>query len=82
MAAAKAVHRAFTVAKSTVIVASPGDRQSGEFIRKAEGMIESLDIRGGSYEWRRETRSYTEAWTTAGFEFKAALCGACDRAAV
>ena len=45
VAAAKAVHRAFTVAKSTVIVASPGDRQSGEFIRKAEGMIESLDIR-------------------------------------
>jgi hypothetical protein len=45
VAAAKAVHRAFTVAKCTVIVASPGDRQSGEFIRKAEGMIESLDIR-------------------------------------
>jgi hypothetical protein len=45
VAAAKAVHRAFTVAECTVLVASPGDRQSGEWIRKAEGMLESLDIR-------------------------------------
>jgi hypothetical protein len=45
VAAAKAVHRAFTVAKCTVIVASPGDRQSGEWVRKAEGMLECLDIR-------------------------------------
>jgi hypothetical protein len=45
VAAAKAVHRAFTTPKCTVIVASPGDRQSGEWMRKAEGMIESLDIR-------------------------------------
>jgi hypothetical protein len=44
VAAAKAVHRAFTVAKCTVVVASPGDRQSGEWMRKAEGMVESLDI--------------------------------------
>ncbi len=45
VAAAKAVYRAFMVAKCTVIVASPGERQSGEFIRKAEEMVECLDIR-------------------------------------
>ena len=45
VAAAKAVHRAFTVAKCMVIVASPGDRQSGEWMRKAEEMLERLDIR-------------------------------------
>ena len=45
VAVAKAVHRAFTIAECTVIVASPSDRQSGEWMRKAEGMIESLDIR-------------------------------------
>jgi Terminase large subunit, T4likevirus-type, N-terminal len=44
VAAAKAVHRAFTVPKSTVIVASPGERQSGEWLRKAEEMVARLDI--------------------------------------
>ena len=54
LAAAKAVYRAFTVAKCTVLVASPGDRQSGEFIRKAEEMVEHLDIRprGDGYNQR------------------------------
>ena len=33
--AAKAVHQAFTVAKSLTLVVSPSARQSGEFIRKA-----------------------------------------------
>src|ERR1700677_2324187 len=45
VAAAKAVHRAFTVPKCTVIAASPGERQSGEWLRKAEEMVERLDIR-------------------------------------
>jgi hypothetical protein len=45
VAAAKAVHRAFTVPKATVIVASPGERQSGEWMFKAEEMVERLDIR-------------------------------------
>ncbi len=51
VAAAKAVHRASTVAKCTVIVASPGERQSGEWMRKAEEMLERLDIqsRGDGY---------------------------------
>ena len=51
MAAAGAVHRAFTVPKCTVIVASPGERQSGEWMRKAEEMLERLDIqpRGDGY---------------------------------
>jgi hypothetical protein len=41
---AKAVHRAFTVPGSLVVVASPGERQSGEWVRKAEGMLLRLDI--------------------------------------
>jgi hypothetical protein len=45
VAAAKAVHRAYTRPKSTIIVASPTDRQSAELIRKAAGMISSLGIR-------------------------------------
>ena len=51
MAAAKAVYRAFMVPKATVIVASPGERQSGEWMRKAEEMVERLDIkpRGDGY---------------------------------
>src|SRR5881397_2150092 len=34
--AAKAVHRAYTVAGSLILVLSPCLRQSGEFVRKAE----------------------------------------------
>jgi hypothetical protein len=51
VAAAKAVHRAFTVPGCRVIVASPGERQSGEWMRKAEEMLRSLDIkpRGDGY---------------------------------
>lgn len=51
VAAAKAVHRAFTVAKCMVLVASPGGRQSGELMRKSEEMLERLDIqpRGDGY---------------------------------
>jgi hypothetical protein len=33
------------VPKATVIVASPGERQSGEWMHKAEEMVERLDIR-------------------------------------
>jgi hypothetical protein len=43
--AAKAVHRAFIVPKATIVVASPGERQSGEWLRKAEEMVERLGIR-------------------------------------
>jgi hypothetical protein len=44
LAAAKAVHRAFTRAGSLVLVASPTDRQSAELIRKAAEMVARLGI--------------------------------------
>ena len=40
---AKAVHRVFTVPKSLVVVASPGARQSGEWMQKAGEMLERLE---------------------------------------
>ena len=43
--AAKAVHRAYTQRGSTVVVASPGKRQSGEFIRKAREFLSRLGIK-------------------------------------
>jgi hypothetical protein len=42
--AAKAVHRAYTQAGSTVLVASPSERQSAEFLRKAAAMVRKLRI--------------------------------------
>src|SRR5665213_2062864 len=42
---AKVIHRVFTVPKSLVVVASPGGRQSGEWMRKAGEMLARLDIR-------------------------------------
>jgi len=45
IAAAKAVHRAYTRENSLVLVASPSDRQSGELVRKAEAMTERLGLR-------------------------------------
>jgi hypothetical protein len=45
VAAAKAVHRAYTEKERTVLVASPTKRQSGEFLRKAAGMMRKLGIR-------------------------------------
>ena len=42
--AAKAVHRAYTLAGCLVLVASPGERQSREFLRKAAGMLHTLGI--------------------------------------
>jgi len=42
---AKVVHRVFTTAGSQVIVASPGARQSGEWMMRAEGMLGRLGIR-------------------------------------
>lgn len=44
IAAAKAVHRAYTRPDTLVIVASPSRRQSGEFVRKAASMLARLDI--------------------------------------
>jgi hypothetical protein len=44
MAAAKAVHRAFTVPKSLILAASPSERQSAEFLRKAAEMVGMLGI--------------------------------------
>ena len=44
VAAAKAVHRAFTRNNSLVLVASPGERQSAEFLRKAASMVRQLGI--------------------------------------
>src|ERR1700733_9557042 len=45
IAAAKAVHRAYTREKSLVLVASPTDRQSAELLRKAAEMVAFLGIR-------------------------------------
>ena len=42
ISAAKAVHRAATVAGSLVLVASPSERQSGEWVRKAEEFVRRL----------------------------------------
>lgn len=44
VAAAKAVHRAFTRKGCLVLVASPSRRQSAEFVRKTAGMLRSLGI--------------------------------------
>jgi len=48
VAAAKAVYRAYTRAGCLVLVASPGERQSAEFLRKASDMVRrlELDVRG------------------------------------
>jgi hypothetical protein len=48
---AKVIHRVFTMPKTLVVVASPGGRQSGEWIRKAEEMLARLEIpkRGDGY---------------------------------
>ncbi len=45
LAAAKAVHRAYTVPGSLILVASPGKRQSAEFVRKAAEMAMRLGIK-------------------------------------
>ena len=45
IAAAKTVHRAFTRAECLVLVASPSERQSAEFVRKAAGMMRKLKLR-------------------------------------
>ena len=45
VSAAKAVHRAFTRSGSVVLVASPTERQSAEFLRKASQMVSRLGIR-------------------------------------
>jgi hypothetical protein len=45
VSAIKAVHRAFTVPESLVVVASPSERQSAEWVRKAERFVRMLGIR-------------------------------------
>ncbi len=45
VAAAKAVHRAWTRAGCLVLVASPTERQSAEFLRKASELLVKLDIK-------------------------------------
>jgi hypothetical protein len=45
VAAAKAVHRGYFAPGSLVLVASPSERQSAEFLRKASGLLNRLDIR-------------------------------------
>jgi len=45
VSAAKAVHRAYTRPGCLVLVASPCERQSREFVRKASDMVRKLDIR-------------------------------------
>jgi hypothetical protein len=45
VAAAKAVHRAYTGAGSLTLLLSPSGRQSGEFLRKAEEFVRLLGIK-------------------------------------
>jgi len=45
VAGIKAIHRALTRAESLVVVASPTERQSAEFLRKAAGLAARLGIR-------------------------------------
>ncbi len=45
VAAAKAVHRAYTMAGSLVLLLSPSGRQSGEFLRKAGEFVRRLGIK-------------------------------------
>ncbi len=45
MAAIKAVHRAYTRPDSLVVVASPSERQSAEFVRKASSMVHRLGLK-------------------------------------
>lgn len=44
VAAAKAVHRAYTQEKALILVASPSERQSAEFLRKATGLVRKLGV--------------------------------------
>ena len=43
--AVKAIHRAYSVPGSLVLVASPSSRQSGEFLNKAKGLLSRAGIR-------------------------------------
>ena len=45
IAALKAVHRAYMTPGSLVLVASPGERQSAEFLRKASELVGRLGLR-------------------------------------
>ncbi|HYP08216.1 MAG TPA: terminase family protein [Bryobacteraceae bacterium] len=51
LCAAAAVHRAFASPGALIVVASPTERQSGEFIRKAAEFVRNLEIkpRGDGY---------------------------------
>ena len=44
VAAVKALYRAYSRDKCLVLVASPTERQSGEFLRKAEEFVQMLGI--------------------------------------
>jgi hypothetical protein len=43
--AIRAVHRAWAIADSLVVVVTPGERQSGEFVRKASRLVRKLGMR-------------------------------------
>ncbi len=43
--AAKAIHRAWTAPGATILVASPSERQSGEFVRKAAAFLQLLGVK-------------------------------------
>jgi hypothetical protein len=45
VAAAKAVHQAWSVAESLTVVVSPSSRQSGELVRKAEDFVRRLGVK-------------------------------------
>src|SRR5262249_17982523 len=44
VAAAKALHRGFTRPRSLILVASPCERQSAEWMRKAGDLVENMGI--------------------------------------
>jgi hypothetical protein len=57
VAAIKAVHRGYTVPESLVVVASPSERQSAEFVRKAARLMgETRDSGSGGWAEFGESR--------------------------
>ena len=53
VAAVKAVHRAYTRPGSSVLVASPSERQSAEFLRKAADFVRRLGFGRAEMETMR-----------------------------
>ena len=72
VAAAKAVHRAYCRPDSLILVLSPGARQSGEFVRKAEEFVSRLGIKVRGDESRPRFRTGRGLW---GYRATKRPCG-------